>query len=250
MPSLQGDQNGLHGVVHRFFALLGVDDKAAGESLNAPFTLVGQDLYRLACQACHGPDGRGAPPGIHSLLDPVRATSPSLLEARQREQGRRLPPGMAKQLAAEAEKSLRDRLAHGGEKMPAVFPHLAGQEVVALVDYLKALAGVPEAEPSPRVPESVVRVGEHLVKGTCHICHPAVGPGASHMMMSARGVIPSLASMPEHMSPSGVLGKVRAGGQGGMMMSRLSRMPVFRYLTDEEVVAAYLYLSRYPPQPE
>jgi mono/diheme cytochrome c family protein len=258
MPSLDNRESSLHGFIHRFFSFLGVDDKAAGETLNAPFTLVGQDLYRLNCQSCHGPDGRGAPPEINSLLDPVRATSPALLEARQREQGRRLPPGMAQQLAADAEKTLHDRLANGGKKMPA-FPHLAGEEVVALVDYLKSLVGVPAAERSSlKVTESVARVGEHLVKGTCHICHPATGPGASHMMMYMRGVIPSLASMPEQMSPSAVLGKVREGGMmhgGGMMgrggmMARMSRMPVFRYLTDEEVVAAYLYLSKYPPQPK
>jgi hypothetical protein len=34
------------------------------------------------------------------------------------------------------------------------------------------------------------------------------------------------------------------------MMHRMSRMPVFSYLTDEEVVAAYLYLFEYPPQLE
>ncbi len=224
-----------------------------GRTPNAPFTLGGQDLYRLDCQACHGPDGHGAPPEINSLLDPVRATSPALLQARQREQGRQLPPGMAQQLAADAEKALRDRLANGGTKMPA-FPHLAAEEVVALGDYLKSLAGVPAAERSRKVTVSVARVGEHLVKGTCQVCHPATGPGASRMMMYMRGVIPALASLPE-VSPSAMLGKVRQGGMmpgGGMMgrggmMSRMSRMPVFSYLTDEEVLAAYLYLSEYPP---
>jgi hypothetical protein len=111
---------------------------------------------------------------------------------------------------------------------------------------------------SAKVTESAARVGEHLAKGTCHVCHPATGPGASHMMMYRRGVIPSLASMREQMSPSAVLGKVREGGMmhgGGMMgrggmMDRMSRMPVFSYLTDEEGVAAYFYLSEYPPQPE
>jgi hypothetical protein len=34
---------------------------------------------------------------------------------------------------------------------------------------------------------------------------------------------------------------------GGGMMGR-SRMPVFGYLTEQEVLAAYLYLSRYPPE--
>jgi cytochrome c5 len=230
------------------------------------FTLGGQDLYRLNCRSCHGPGGKGAPPEINNLLDPVRATSPALLEARQREQGRRLPPGMAEQLAADAEKTLRDRIANGGKKMPA-FPHLAGDEVVALVSYLKMLAGVPAAESSRQtVILSAERVGEHVIKGTCHVCHPATGAAPTHMMMYMQGVIPSLASLPERLSPSGVVGKVRNGimagmGGGGMMggrgmmggggmRGRMGRMPLFSYLTDEEVMAAYVFLSNYPPQPK
>jgi mono/diheme cytochrome c family protein len=221
------------------------------ESLNAPFTLVGRDLYRLDCRSCHGPDGRGAPPEINSILDPVRATSAASIEERQRDQGRHLPRGMSQQLAAEANKALLDRIANGGKKMPP-FRHLAGDEVTALVEYVKTLAGIPAGEQHPRtVTESVVRAGEHLVKGTCHVCHPATGPGPSHMMMYMRGVIPSLASMPQQMSPAAVLGKVRAGAYGGIgMMARTSRMPVFGYLTDEEVMAAYIYLSRYSPVAE
>jgi hypothetical protein len=38
------------------------------------------------------------------------------------------------------------------------------------------------------------------------------------------------------------------GKKMGMMMGGAG-MPVFRYLTDEEVVAAYLYLEKYPPRP-
>lgn len=219
--------------------------------MNAPFTLVGRDLYRLSCRSCHGPEGRGAPPEINSLLDPVRATSPDFIEEGQRRQGRRLPPGMAQQLAAEARKTLVDRIANGGKKMPP-FHHLAGDEVAALVQYLRALAGVPPGDGQPlEVTESVARVGEHVAKGTCHTCHSATGPGASSMMMFMRGVIPSLASLPQQVSPATVLAKVRVGSYGGMgMMARMARMPVFDYLTDEEVMAAYLYLSRYPPLPE
>ncbi len=36
------------------------------------------------------------------------------------------------------------------------------------------------------------------------------------------------------------------GGRG--MMGRMGRMPVFSYLMDEEVMAAYLFLAEYPPQ--
>jgi hypothetical protein len=34
----------------------------------------------------------------------------------------------------------------------------------------------------------------------------------------------------------------------GMMRHRISRMPVFSYLSEEEVAAAYLYLAYYPPK--
>ncbi len=222
------------------------------------FALGGADLYRLECRACHGPEGRGAPPEINSLLDAVRATSPALLEARQRKQGRRLPPGMAEQLAADARTSLRDRIANGGKRMPA-FPQLAGNEVDALVSHLEGLAGVPGARWSKaKVAVSAAHAGELLVKGTCHVCHPATGPTPSHMTMYMRGVIPPLASLPEQVSASGVIGKVREGVMAGMgggmmggrgMMGRMGRMPVFSYLTDEEVTAAYGFLSRYPPEP-
>lgn len=252
MPSLEGDGRALSNLVHRLLSKLGMNGEADEESLNAPFTLVGRDLYRLSCRSCHGPEGRGAPPEINSLLDPVRATSPAFIEESQRRQGRHLPPGMAQQLAADARKTLVDRIANGGKKMPP-FHHLAGEEVEALVQYLRVLAGVLAADGQPlEVTESVARVGEHVVKGTCHTCHSATGPGASHMMMFMRGVIPSLASMPQQTSPATVLAKVRVGTYGGGMgmMARMSRMPVFDYLTDEEVMAAYLYLLKYPPLPE
>ena len=254
MPSPETGRETMSGLVRRFLSRLGSGESGAEESLDAPFTLVGRDLYRLNCRSCHGSDGRGAQPEINSLLDPVRATSPTFIEEHQRQQGRRLPPGMAQQLAADAEKTLLDRLANGGKKMP-FFHHLAGDEVAALFQYLRTLSGVSAPDERPlKVTESVVRVGEHLVKGTCHICHAATGPGASHMMMHIGGVIPSLASLPAQMSPTAVLWKVRAGASGGMgmggMMARMSRMPVFDYVTAEEVLAAYIYLSRYPPLPE
>lgn len=236
-----------------------------------PFTVSGRDIYRFSCRSCHGPEGRGAPPEVNSLIDPVRATSAAVLEARQRKQGRRLPPGMARQLAADAEKILQDRVANGGKRMPA-FSHLSEGEVAALVTYLRTLAEVPVSEPRPPALQlSAARVGEIIVKGTCQVCHPATGPNPSHMMMYMRGVIPSLASVVEQRSVSAVVAKVREGrmsmmggdgmmgggmmGGGGMMrgrgaMGRMSRMPIFSYLTDEEVGAVYVFLSRYPPEPQ
>jgi mono/diheme cytochrome c family protein len=207
----------------------------------------GADLYRLDCQSCHGPRGTGAPPEINSLLGPVQGTSTAVIMKRMKEKGTPVDEDFAKQLAAQAESDLLDRIHNGGKKMPP-FDHLRGDEVEALLGYLEKLAGVP---PTPRakllVPESAARVGEHLVKGTCHICHDATGPGGGHMAMM-RGIVPSLASMPADQSLSVVIRQVQYGSSGMMMMMGGDRMPAFPYLTEEEVAAAYYYLIQYPPK--
>jgi hypothetical protein len=73
------------------------------------------------------------------------------------------------------------------------------------------------------------------------------GRGSGHMMM--RRTIPSLASLPQQTSVDGVISKVLRGGSRMMSMMGMTRMPVFAYLTEAEVAAAYLYLATYPPQP-
>ena len=49
-------------------------------------TLTGADLYRLNCQACHGLEGRGAPPEIKSAVDPVRGVPLDVLRAQMKAQ--------------------------------------------------------------------------------------------------------------------------------------------------------------------
>ncbi len=210
------------------------------------FEVEGADLYRLECRSCHGPDGNGAIPEILPLIASVRATSLVLTERAAKNSGQTLAPGMARSLVADAEKELRDRLQHGGQRMPA-FDYLSPPEVETLLGYLRILANAPEAGRPKKLEEPVTRVGELLARGTCHICHPATGPGVNPMMEHMRGVIPSLAAMPEQLPPERVILKVRQGGWG--MMARMSRMPIYDYLTDAEVSATYLYLARYPPEP-
>ncbi len=237
----------LGAIIRKFYSLFGLDDKKASEALNQPLVLIGADLYRLNCQSCHGPDGNGSPPEIKPVLGPVQGASPVLVQRRMEERGRPIDKAFAEELAADAEKALRERLIKGGEKMPA-FRHLEGEEVGALFSYLKWLVGAPASEtPDLRVVQSVARVGEHLGKGTCHICHDATGPGGGHMMMM-RGTIPSLASFPKQKSMGEVAAKVLRGASGMMAMMHRSRMPVFPYLMEEEVVASYLYLAAYPPR--
>jgi len=235
-------------IIERFFTLFRTDRRKSSSVLNETFVLTGADLYRLNCQSCHGPDGQGAPPEIKSLVDPVRGTSPTLIRQRMEKMGRSIDEEMARELAADAEKTLRERLQKGGEKMPD-FKHLRGDEVEALLQYLKKLAGVPSADRKDIVvTQSVARVGEHIVKGTCHICHDATGPGPGHMAMM-RGIIPSLASFPNQLSMQQMIRQVKWGSSPMMSMMGGDTMPPFPYFTEEELAAAYLYLLEYPPQP-
>jgi len=208
------------------------------------FFLAGSDLYRLDCRSCHGPNGDGAPPEINSLIGPFQGTSPVLLERRMKKLGRPIGAKLAKELAGQAEQNIRQRLQNGGKKMPP-FRHLDGKEVDALLSYLKGHVGAPEAQGKPMlVMESVSRVGEHLVKGTCQICHDATGPGIGRMGMM-RGIIPSLASFPWEQSMQSIVLQVELGSR--MMMMGGQRMPAYPYITAEESAAAYLYLLQYPP---
>ena len=209
------------------------------------FFLAGIDLYRLNCQSCHGPNGRGIPPEINSLIAPFRLTSPALIEEQAKKSGKQLGEDVAKELASQAEENILQRLRNGGNKMPP-FRHLEGEEVNALMQYLKRQAGAPESQGKEiLVKQSVSRVGEHLMKGTCHICHDAAGPGSGHMGMMMGGIIPSLASFPWEQSMQSLVWQVELGSRA-MMMGDL-RMPAYPYITADETAASYLYLMQYPP---
>jgi mono/diheme cytochrome c family protein len=243
-----GKASALRAIMDRFLSVFRSDRGAASAVLGDTFTLAGADLYRLNCQSCHGPDGGGAPPEIKSLIDPVRGTSAAVIEKRMKDTGHPIREAMAQQLASQAEAAILDRLTNGGQKMPP-FPHLRGDEVEALMGYLRVLAGVPAGpQGTLLVPQSAARVGEHVVKGTCHICHDATGPGGGHMAMM-QGTIPSLASFPRELSLSSVQRQVQYGSSGMMMMMGGQTMPAMPFLTEEEVAAAYFYLEQYPPRP-
>lgn len=212
--------------------------------------LTGADLYRVNCRACHRVDGTGAPDEIKSIIDPIRSTSPAIMRQRMEERGRPVSAAFARELATGTRDDVLNRLKNGGEKMPP-FDHLSGVEVDALFAYLEWLAGVPGAEHRQiRVAEPAVRVGEHIIKGTCHICHGATGPFPDPEAL-LDGAVPSLASIVGQQSTHNILRKVRYGAPIAMGRLRLAyrgRMPVFDYLTDAEVSAAYVYLLAYPPQ--
>jgi mono/diheme cytochrome c family protein len=212
-------------------------------------TLHGADLYRMNCQGCHGESGQGAPPEINSVINPVRATSVALIMDRMKTAGMDISRADAAQLARQSNIALLQRLHNGGQDMPP-FPHLYDAEVRALVAYLKQLAGAPGAEAQHlALKESPVRVGEHIVKSTCHTCHSATGPDPSPQQL-LDGEIPPLNTLTTRKSRPEFIQKVTQGAtvvMGTPPLPYRGRMPVFYYLSEEEAADLYLYLTLYPP---
>lgn len=211
--------------------------------------LHGSDLYRLNCWGCHGEFGLGAPPEINSVINPTRATSARMVLERMKSLGMDMSRAEASQLANQSKAALLQRLHNGGTDMPP-FAHLSEPEVFAIVAYLKLLAGVPGAENQQvAVQESPVRVGEHIVKSTCHICHNAAGLNPTPAQIFD-GMIPPLSTLTARMSLPKFERKIRSGApimMGTPPSPFRGRMPVFYYLTEDEAADAYLYLDLYPP---
>jgi mono/diheme cytochrome c family protein len=212
-------------------------------------TLKGADLYRLNCQGCHGESGLGAPPEINSVINPVRSASVALIMERMKKVGMDMSRADAAELANQSKAALLQRLHNGGTDMPP-FPHLTEPEVRAILAYLNQLAGVPGAEKQQvAVEESSFRVGQHIVKSTCHICHNAAGPNPNPEQIS-QGAIPPLSTLTMRTSLPEFIRKVRSGApivMGTPPLPCRGRMPVFYYLSENEAADVYLYLQRYPP---
>jgi cytochrome c5 len=226
---------------------LQLSNKFTGQST----TLYGSDLYRFKCQGCHGASGTGAPPEINSVIDPVRATSASMYIERMKKVGMDVTSKEAVLLAKQANGMLLDRLHKGGTDMPSPNPNLSDAEVRSLFAYLRQLAGIPGAEKQQvAVVEPALRVGEHIVKSTCHICHASVGHNPSPQEL-LEAQIPPLSSLTSRLSLNQFVTKVTVGTavlEGSLAIPVRGRMPVFTYLTPDEAADAYLYLSLYPPR--
>jgi mono/diheme cytochrome c family protein len=212
-------------------------------------TLTGADLYRLNCQACHGLTGGGAPPEVKSAVDPIRGVPIEVLRKQLKAQHQ--PEGQA---AAQASPSrvragILLRMHQGGQRMPSR-EHLTDVELGLIFDYLTSLAADrPSAATRPET-ANWAQLGQHVVKGTCHICHDAVGPRPGDKAMVA-GAIPSLASLMSSQSVADFVVKARTGAPVALPsigFAHRGRMPVFDYLKDQEIAAAYMYLASHPPR--
>lgn len=210
-------------------------------------TLTGADLYRLNCQACHRAEGTGAPPEIKSVLTLVQGTSLALVREQLRAQGK--DPANAASSASKARDDLYFRIQNGGQRMPPL-NHLQRPDMDALYSYLTGLAHTPDAKTPATRTVSWVRLGEHVVKGTCHICHDAAGPRPSGQAL-LQGAVPPLSGFLTDRSVAEFVKKARRGApiaMGEPPFPHRGRMPVFHYLKDEEVAAGYMFLIAYPPQ--
>ena len=230
----------------------GAAHAAADESLGVPGTvpMSGADLYRLNCQACHRAEGTGTPPEIHSLLAPVQGASVSLVRTRLRQQSGPAAEPLARAEARRARADILARMHKGGRRMPPR-DYLQEGDMDLLFAYLLELAAVPEGKRQSTHEVSWARRGELVVKGTCHICHDAVGPAPSDAAR-LRGAVPSLESVMKTKSLREFVHKARKGEVVSLSdpaLQHRGRMPVFYYLRDEEMASAYVYLATYPPQP-
>jgi len=223
---------------------------ARAENPAGNFALSSADLYRVSCRACHKPDGSGVPHEINSIIGPVQSASVEWTTARMRERGRPVDPKFVRKLTSLTEADLQQRLKVGGHNMPS-FAHLSDEETRVLRPYLDALASVPGAERrQQQISEPAIRVGELIVKGTCHICHDATGPDIRPAIVKS-GDIPALAAIPHEQTFAQFVQTVRVGVSvqvSARSESSKRRMPVFNYLSEEEVAAAYSYLIAYPPK--
>jgi len=219
------------------------------QGIGKPVVLSGADLFRLNCQACHRAEGTGSPPEIKSVLGAVQGSSLELVRRRMTQEGKSGATSAARAEAGRARTDLHDRVQKGGQRMPPL-AHLDEADFVALYAYLTQLAGSPDASPQSRRTVSWSRLGEHVIKGTCHICHDAVGPRPTGEAL-ARGTIPAFTVLLEDKPVVDFVTKVRSGAAvrvGDPLFHFRGRMPVFSYLRDLEVAAGYLFLADYPPQ--
>lgn len=212
-------------------------------------TLSGADLYRLNCRGCHGESGQGAPPEINSITGPVQATSVEATMERMKKSGREMSRSEVAEMAKESRIILLQRLHKGGQSMPA--PTLSEPEIRSLVAYLELLSGVPGAGKNQMaVKESPYRIGEHIVKSTCHVCHSAKGANPDPQQIMD-GAIPPLSCLTTRVGLPDFVRKVTTGApiiMGTPATPYRGRMPVFNYLSHDEAADAYMYLALYPPQ--
>jgi len=99
------------------------------------------------------------------------------------------------------------------------------------------------------VRERRLRIGEHIAKSTCHVCHGAAGLNPTVAELYA-GAIPPLGALPLRVNENEFVRKVTQGApalMGTPPQLLRGRMPVFYYLSEDEAADVYLYLTTIGP---
>ena len=181
---------------------------AESRAPDASIQISGTDLYRINCQSCHGPDGKGQPPDIPSLWDFSKKLNS--LDARE---------------AREAEQLLRKRLHEDGLGMPA-FDYFTKVEENAVVNYLRSLGGE-ELKEDYALTISAEKLGEQIVKANCTSCH-------SLKIEDGRMGPASLAGATDRFTKTEIFNLLDNG---------FCMMPSFDHFTTGEKEALYSYLT-------
>jgi mono/diheme cytochrome c family protein len=220
----------------------------ASLSVRPSSLLTGEDIYRLNCLACHGRRGSGAPPEVKSAIDPIIGASLEAMRKQLALQHQPVGEAEARVAPGRIRQDILLRVHQGGQRMPPR-EYLRDPDLSRLYEYLRQLAGATVA--SRPEPERVTwaRLGEQVVKGTCHICHDATGPWPTDAAR-IKGAIPSLQALMASRTVADFVTKASKGAPvhiASLTTDHRGRMPVFTNFKDEEIVAAYVYLATYPP---
>lgn len=188
-----------------------IEMQAASEQPTAARLLSGRDVYRLNCQACHGPDAKGT------------SQAPSLLPIAQ------------KLARGDGASTVRTRLAKGGERMPAL-AHLSQPEVDAILGYLRELGGGTATPGAMVVALSGPALGERIYQSNCASCHAPGSAAAAGLMCQPA----SLAGATRRFSREQVMNLLDVG---------IGPMPAFSHLNQDERDALWLYLQTLSSSP-
>lgn len=133
-------QNDYEGAIDRF---------AVGDTLQTPFghteeqVALGQRIFGINCQPCHGPEGKGGGPVTHN--DPAQKIARFPVPAP-------MLSGPGNISALRSDGYLYGTIRNGGAVMPAHAVMLTDKERWSIVSYIRTLEGTAYNAPAPAAP--------------------------------------------------------------------------------------------------
>ncbi|GAB6165916.1 hypothetical protein JCM19992_19160 [Thermostilla marina] len=186
------------------------------------FATDGRTLYGTFCAGCHGRRGQGQrfPGGLFS---------PAIINADL--------------LSVATDDYLRQTVAQGRpeRRMPAWNEAAGGlreEEITALIDYLRAEAGVPKPVVEPtrrRWVQADAKTGARLYAAHCAACHGAEGEGPEAPALSNRAFLTAA-------DDTLLVETIRRGRRGTSMPAFGAGSPAYPTLSDEQIHAIVAFL--------